>query len=183
VLRLIGRKATYPPLGLLTFAGYLPESEWDLELIDLNTRSWPMAGLRSQVAAADVVFVSAMSIQKRSLVEFLEGATRGTSTPVVLGGPFASSFREQILAPATPSDRVLHEGLDLLVWGEAGSAMDRLLEYLRAGPAHDPGPPRLLIPEQVRAAEPGARAYLNAPSSRRWTRAAPRGTGRSTTTP
>ncbi len=35
VIRLIGRKAAFPPLGLLTFAAYLPE-EWDLELIDLN---------------------------------------------------------------------------------------------------------------------------------------------------
>jgi len=78
-----------------------------------------------------------------------------------LGGPFASSFREQILAPATPSDRVLHEGLDVLVWGEAKGAIDQLLEYLRAGPRHDSGPPRLLIPEEVGSAEPGSRSYLN----------------------
>lgn len=160
ILRLIGRKANYPPLGLLTFAGYLP-AHWDLEVVDLNVRSWPEAELRSRIVAADVVFVSAMSIQKRSLVAILEGAARGTSTPFILGGPFASSYRGQILAPETPSDRVLHDGLDVLVWGEAEPAMPRLLEYLASEPEHDPSTPELLIPAAVARAEPGSRGYLN----------------------
>src|SRR3989304_319519 len=35
IIRLIGRKAAFPPLGLLTFAGYLAD-DWDLELVDLH---------------------------------------------------------------------------------------------------------------------------------------------------
>lgn len=160
VLRLIGRKANYPPLGLLTFAAYLPP-EWDLEVVDLNVAPWSETRLRSKIAAADVVFATAMSIQKRSLVEILQGPARGTGTPVVLGGPFASSYRGQILRPETPSDRVLHDGLDLLVWGEAAGAMEALLEYLGAGPEHSDSTPGLLIPDAVARAEPGSRRYLN----------------------
>jgi radical SAM superfamily enzyme YgiQ (UPF0313 family) len=161
ILRLIGRKANYPPLGLLTFAAYLPPEDWELEVVDLNVRTWSEAELRRKITAADVVFASAMSIQKRSLVEILEGPARGTRTPFVLGGPFASSYRSQILEPATPSDRVLHDGLDVLVWGEAGPAMPRLLAYLASEPEHDATTPELLIPGVVAAAEPGSRRYLN----------------------
>lgn len=160
VIRLIGRKATFPPLGLLTFAGYLPD-DWDLELVDLNVASPSDKVLRRKIAEADVAFVSAMSIQKRSLVEVLRGPARGLETPFVLGGPFASSYRDQILEPETPSDRILREGLDVLVWGEAHACMEELLAYLESHPTHSPQVPRLLIPRRVAQAEPGSRLYLN----------------------
>ncbi|MBI4538359.1 MAG: DUF4070 domain-containing protein [Gemmatimonadetes bacterium] len=160
VIRLIGRKAAFPPLGLLTFAAYLPD-DWDLELADLNVTSPSDRVLRTKIAQADAVFVSAMSIQKRSLVDLLRGPARGLDTPFVLGGPFASSYRDQIVHPCTESDRILHEGLDVLVWGEAAGAMGELLAYLDSDPAHSSGPPRLLIPRSVAAVEPGSRGYLN----------------------
>lgn len=161
VMRFIGRRAAFPPLGLLTFAGYLPEDEWDLELVDLNVTA-PSAGkLRAKMAAVDVVFLTAMSIQKRSLVEILRGPAAGLDVPFVLGGPFASSYRDQILDPQSESDRVLHDGLDLLVWGEAYASIDELLAWLDGAPRHDGGTPRLLIPEAVAGVEPGSREYLN----------------------
>ncbi len=160
ILRLIGRKATFPPLGLLAFAGYLPES-WELELVDLNVGVPSDSELRRKIAAADVVFASAMSIQKRSLVRVLEGPARGTGTPVVLGGPLASSYREEILHPTSESDRTLHEALDVLVWGEAGGAIGSLMQWLDGAPTHEAGAPRLLIPEAVARVEPGSREYLN----------------------
>src|SRR5512143_119022 len=92
VMRLVGRKAAFPPLGLLTFAGYLPPEEWDLELLDLNVKVPAERELRRKIEAADVAFVSAMSIQKKSLVDVLRGAAHGLDTPFVLGGPFASSY-------------------------------------------------------------------------------------------
>jgi radical SAM superfamily enzyme YgiQ (UPF0313 family) len=160
VMRLIGRKAAFPPLGVLTFAGYLPE-QWDLELVDLNVTAPSAPALRRKIAEADVAFVSAMSIQKRSLVELLQGPALGLMTPFVLGGPFASSYRDQILDPQSESDRVLHDGLDVLVWGEAGASMKPLIEYLDSDPVHDTGRPRLLIPRPVAEVEPGSRVYLN----------------------
>jgi radical SAM superfamily enzyme YgiQ (UPF0313 family) len=160
IMRLIGRKAAFPPLGLLTFAGYLPES-WDLELVDLNVRAPSPAALRARMSRADAVFVSAMSIQKRSLVAILEGPARGLETPFVLGGPLASSFRDQIRDPRSDSDRVLHDGLDVLVWGEAHGSIRELLDWLDSTPVHDPGTPRLLIPATVAAVEAGSREYLN----------------------
>jgi radical SAM superfamily enzyme YgiQ (UPF0313 family) len=160
VLRLTGRKAAYPPLGLLTFAGYLDREAWDLELLDLGVTSVSDAALRRRMESADVVFLSAMSIQKQALVDVLHVA-RGLSTPMVLGGPFASSYRDQILHATTDSDRVLHQGLDMLVWGEAQTAMPELLAWLDTAPVHDDGPPRLIIPRTVAEAEPGSRKYLN----------------------
>ncbi|MBI4546323.1 MAG: B12-binding domain-containing radical SAM protein [Gemmatimonadetes bacterium] len=160
VIRLIGRKAAFPPLGLLTFAAYLPD-EWDFELIDLNVTLPSERVLRNKIAEADAAFVSAMSIQKKSLVDLLRGPARGCDTPFVLGGPFASSYREQILEPRSDSDQVLHEGLDMLVWGEAYASIGQLLEYLQSEPAHSPEAPRLLIPVAVAEAVPGSRAYLN----------------------
>jgi radical SAM superfamily enzyme YgiQ (UPF0313 family) len=161
VMRLIGRKAAFPPLGLLTFAGYLP-SEWDLEVVDLNVCAPSQATLRAKMTEASVVFITAMSIQKRSLVEILQGAAQGLDVPVVLGGPFASSYRDQILDPQSESDRVLHEGLDALVWGEAYASIDALLEWLDGRPAHEPAKaPRLFIPQSVADVAPGSRTYLN----------------------
>jgi len=160
VLRLTGRKAAYPPLGLLTFAGYLDPEAWDLELLDLGVTSVSDRELRRRLEAADVVFLSAMSIQKQALVDILR-VGRGLTTPMVLGGPFASSYRDQILHPETRSDRVLHQGLDMLVWGETQAALPELLAWLDTAPAHDDGPPRMIIPRAVAEAEPGSRKYLN----------------------
>lgn len=160
IIRLIGRKAAFPPLGLLTFAGYLPDN-WDLELIDLNVTSPSDRVLRRKIAAADAAFVTAMSIQKRSLVELLRRPAQGLDTPFVLGGPFASSYRDQILDPQSGSDRTLHEGLDVLVWGEAQASIDPLLAWLESGPTHDPGCPQLLIPAPMAQVQSGSRKHLN----------------------
>ncbi len=160
VMRLIGRKAAFPPLGILTFAGYLPD-DWDLELVDLNVCAPSDGALRAKIAGADAVFVTAMSIQKRSLVDILQGPALGLDVPFVLGGPFASSYRDQIVHPQSESDQALHDGLDALVWGEAYASIDALLPWLAEHPVHDPGTPRLFIPPAVAEVDPGSRDYLN----------------------
>ncbi|NUQ22146.1 MAG: B12-binding domain-containing radical SAM protein, partial [Gemmatimonadaceae bacterium] len=161
IMPMVGAKAAFPPLGLLTFAALLP-SHWELELLDLNVTRPSDEELRRRIAEADAVFVSAMSVQKRSLVHVLDGPARGLDTPWVLGGPYPSSYRGHILEPKTPSDEILHRGLDVLVWGEGGQwveTIDRLLreEKLR----HSEGAPLLLIPAAIAAQEPGSRKALN----------------------
>jgi radical SAM superfamily enzyme YgiQ (UPF0313 family) len=104
-----------------------------------------------------------MSVQKRSLVRVLDGPARGLDTPWVLGGPYPSSYREHLLDPHTPSDEILHHGLDLLVWGEGGqwtAAIDRILRSPE-GRRHSDGAPTLLIPAAIAAQEPGSRKALN----------------------
>jgi radical SAM superfamily enzyme YgiQ (UPF0313 family) len=161
IMPMVGAKAAFPPLGLLTFAALMPE-DWSFDLVDLNVEQPSDEELRARIADADAVFVSAMSIQKRSLVDLLSGPARGLDTTWVLGGPYPSSYRNQILEPTTPSDEILRRGLDLLVWGEAGqwvTTIDRLLRGERA--RHSDACPLLLIPAAIAAQEPGSRKALN----------------------
>jgi radical SAM superfamily enzyme YgiQ (UPF0313 family) len=160
VMRMIDRKTAFPPLGLLTFAAEMP-SQWDFTLMDLNVGEPGDGELRRAIEDADAVFVGAMSIQKRSLVEILNGPARGLDTPFVLGGPFPSTYRDQILNPANDSDRSLYEGLDLLVWGEGAQWIDEIELFLRENPGHSSGQPRLLIPPEVLGHAAGSRKYLN----------------------
>src|SRR5690349_19028485 len=161
IMPMVGAKAAFPPLGLLTFAALMP-STWSFELLDLNVRRPDDDELRERISAADAVFVSAMSVQKRSLVQLLDGPARGLATPWVLGGPYPSSYRDHIRNPRTASDEVLHRGLDLLVWGEGGQwveAIDAILQSERR--RHSDERPLLLIPPAIAAQEPGSRKALN----------------------
>jgi radical SAM superfamily enzyme YgiQ (UPF0313 family) len=161
IMPMVGAKAAFPPLGLLTFAALMPP-DWSFELVDLNVERPPDAELRARIAEADAVFVSAMSVQKPSLVSLLAGPARGVDTPWVLGGPYPSSYRGHILEARTPSDEVLRRGLDVLVWGEGGQwvpAIDRLLRAERR--RHSDDAPVLLIPEAIAAQAPGSRRALN----------------------
>ena len=160
VIKYVGRKTTFPPLGLVTFAALMPQDEWEFELVDLNVNQ-PSAGkLHRQIQEADAVFVSAMNIQRPSIVELLEGPARETDTPWVLGGPMASTYRDTILEPENETDRILHDGLDYLVWGEAGLWIDDLNRTLEEHPEHSDTTPRLFIPERVRSEPSGSRRYL-----------------------
>ena len=161
IMRMVGAKSAFPPLGLITFAAAMPK-HWEFELLDLNVEKPPDAELRERIAAADAVFVSAMSVQKRSLVALLSGPVRGLGVPWVLGGPYASSYRDHLLHPQTESDAVLHRGLDVLVWGEGGrwiGAIDDLLQSRRQ--RHSDAAPVLLIPEAIAAQDAGSRKALN----------------------
>ena len=161
IMRMVGAKSAFPPLGLITFAASMP-AHWSFELLDLNVEHPSDAELRERIAAVDAVFVSAMSVQKRSLVALLSGPARDLDTPWVRGGPYPSSYRDHILHPETESDAVLHRGLDVLVWGEGDrwiGAIDALLQGERA--RHSDAAPVLLIPEAIAAQEPGSRKALN----------------------
>ncbi len=80
-LRFIHKKASFPPLGLLTVAALLPE-EWEKRLVDLNVQTLSQRDL----AWADYVFVSAMVAQRES-TRALVARCRQAGVPVVAGGP------------------------------------------------------------------------------------------------
>jgi len=163
IMPMVGKKAAFPPLGLLTFAAFMPEN-WEFELIDLNVEKPDGEELRARFADADAVFTGAMSVQKRSLVEMLSGPAKGLDTPWILGGPYPSSYRDHLRDPKTASDQVLHDGLDVLVWGEGGQwveAINRLLHHPELGTHRNDETPLLLIPEAIADEEPGSRKVLN----------------------
>jgi radical SAM superfamily enzyme YgiQ (UPF0313 family) len=79
-----GKRSVFPPLGLLTVASLLPKT-WEKRLVDLNVRPVTDADLDW----ADVVMVSAMLVQKQSMMGVLSRCrARGLRT--VVGGPITS---------------------------------------------------------------------------------------------
>jgi radical SAM superfamily enzyme YgiQ (UPF0313 family) len=80
-LKFVGRKATSPPLGLITIAPMLPPS-WETRLVDTNVAPLTAADL----AWADVVLVSAMAVQQDAARAIIDRA-HGAGLPVVAGGP------------------------------------------------------------------------------------------------
>jgi radical SAM superfamily enzyme YgiQ (UPF0313 family) len=81
-LKFIRKRAVSPPLGLLTVAALLPEA-WRTRLVDLNVTPH----LKEQdIAWADMVFMSAMTVQ-RSSAHAVARRCRAAGVPVVAGGP------------------------------------------------------------------------------------------------
>ena len=159
IMPMVGKKAAFPPLGLITFAAFMPEN-WSFELIDLNVERPSDEELRDRIADADAVFTGAMSVQKPSLVELLSGPSKGLDTPWVLGGPYPSSYRDRILGANTPSDAILRDGLDMLVWGEGAQWVETINRLLHTDlERHRDGDPVLLIPERI-LENPGDRKVL-----------------------
>jgi radical SAM superfamily enzyme YgiQ (UPF0313 family) len=116
-LPFVKKKALLPPLGLLTVAAMLPE-DFELRLIDMNVTSL----CREDVEWADMVFVSAMLVQKNSFEE-VTALCRQCGTPVVAGGPYPTSSHESI------------EGVDHFVLDEAEITLPVFLRDLEQGQA------------------------------------------------
>jgi radical SAM superfamily enzyme YgiQ (UPF0313 family) len=112
-----GCKTLLPPLGLITVAALLP-ADWQLRLADLNTRQlrpddWDWA---------EMVMLSGMIVQRDGLVNLIREAKQRRTT-VVVGGPFATSVPQDILAA----------GADFLVRGEGETTIPHWLAAWRAG--------------------------------------------------
>lgn len=88
-LKFIQKKATSPPLGLLTVAAMLP-AEWEKRLVDLNVTSLTSKDL----AWADFVFISAMIVQRES-VRALILRCKEVGVKIVAGGPLFTMEHEQ----------------------------------------------------------------------------------------
>ena len=81
VLRLVGRKSAFPPLGLLTVAALMPQ-DWEMRVVDLNVRPLEDA----DIEWADYVFLSGMIVHKDSAHE-IAGRCAAAGRTVIGGGP------------------------------------------------------------------------------------------------
>ena len=116
-LRFISKKATHPPLGLLTVAAMLPK-EWEKKLVDMNVTTLREKDLQW----ADYVFISAMSTQKASVKEVISRCKKmGIKT--VAGGPLFTTGYEEF------------EDVDYLVLNEAEITLPAFIEDLNNGSA------------------------------------------------
>lgn len=88
-VRFVRKKASNPPLGLLTVAAMLPK-EWDLRLIDLNVTSLTDADL----AWAESVWISAMTVQRKSVEQVIRRC-KEFDLPIVAGGPLFTGEHEK----------------------------------------------------------------------------------------
>ncbi|MGO8761749.1 MAG: B12-binding domain-containing radical SAM protein [Desulfobaccales bacterium] len=117
---LLGRKTLMPPLGLLTLAALLP-ADWELRLVDLNARrlspgDWDWA---------ELVMLGGMIVQREGLLDLIREAKTRQKT-VVVGGPYATSVPQEVLAA----------GADFLVRGEGEITIPVWLSAWQAGERH-----------------------------------------------
>jgi len=116
-LSFVGKKASLPPLGLLTVAAMLPP-DWPKRLVDVNVRN-----LRDDdLDWADCVFISAMTIQ-RGATHRLVARCKSAGLRIVAGGPLFQSEHEQFA------------DVDHFVLNEAESTLPAFLADLAQGRA------------------------------------------------
>jgi radical SAM superfamily enzyme YgiQ (UPF0313 family) len=116
-LGFVGKKANFPPLSLLTVAALLPE-RYEARVVDMNVRPLDQA----ELDWADIVFASAMLVQKDSLKRLVE-RVKGSGKPIVAGGPYPTQCREEIA------------GVDHFVLNEAEITLPAFIAELEAGRA------------------------------------------------
>ena len=114
-LKMASKKASFPPLGLLTVAAMLPQ-EWQKKLIDMNVSPLTDEDLKW----ADYVFISAMVVQQES-VKAVISRSQKFNTRVVAGGPLFTTGHAEF------------DGVDHFVLGEAEVTLAPFLEDLKNG--------------------------------------------------
>ncbi len=115
VMPYIGARSLMPPLGLLTVASLIPAG-YTVKLIDMNVHELTAA----DVSAADIVFVSAMIVQKESF-EQVVALCNERGVPVAAGGPYPTSSFEAI------------SGVDYFILNEGEVTLPRFFADWEAG--------------------------------------------------
>jgi radical SAM superfamily enzyme YgiQ (UPF0313 family) len=114
-LKFIRKKASSPPLGLLTIASMLPPG-WKKRLVDVNVRRLAQEDL----AWADYAYISAMTVQSASALEII-ARCKEAGVKVVAGGPLFTIEHE------------LFENVDHFVLNEAELTLPPFLQDLEQG--------------------------------------------------
>ncbi len=114
-LKFIRKKASFPPLGLLTVATMLPK-EWAKRLVDVNVTKLSDADLKW----ADYAFFSSMVVQRKSAYQLI-GMCKEAGVKIVAGGPLFTSEHEQF------------KDVDHFVLNEAELTLPSFLEDLKNG--------------------------------------------------
>ncbi len=118
-LKFVSKKATYPPLGLLTVAALMPKN-WDKKLVDINVEALK----DKDINWADLVLISAMSIQSESAKNVISRCKKA-KVKTVAGGPLFSAWPENF------------NDVDFLVLNEAELTLPLFLSDFEAGnPKH-----------------------------------------------
>ena len=87
-LKFVMKKSSSPPLGLLTVAAMLPAA-WEKRLVDMNVSKLKPADL----AWADMVLISAMAVQRDSVMDILP-KIKAAGKIIVAGGPLFTAEPE-----------------------------------------------------------------------------------------
>jgi len=118
-LKFVSKKASFPPLGLLTVAAMLP-IDWNKKLIDMNANQL----IDDDILWADLVFISAMSIQSESADDVIRRCNK-LNAKIVAGGPLFTSSSEY------------YPNIDFLILNEAEITLSLFLKDLAEGkPKH-----------------------------------------------
>nr|WP_318722867.1 B12-binding domain-containing radical SAM protein [Roseofilum sp. SID1] len=117
LLDLVDLKVLFPPLGLITVAGILPQ-EWEFKLCDRNVR--PVT--EAEWEWADLVILSAMIVQKKDIVDQIQEAKQRGKL-VAVGGPYPTSVPNELQA----------SGADFLVLDEGEITLPLLVKALEKG--------------------------------------------------
>ena len=133
-LKIIGKAAWYPPLGLATVATLLPE-EWTKQLIDLNVD--PL--LDEDMVWADYVFISAMNVQEKSVWDIIDRCNK-LGAKIVAGGSLFTIEHSRF------------SGIDHFVLNEAEITLPLFISDLEAGK-----------PKKVYSADEYSDAHLTPP--------------------
>ena len=111
----VGKKAVLPPLGLLTVAAMLPET-WNKRLVDLNVTSLRDPDLQW----ANMVFISAMGVQRAAALELIRRCKSAGKT-IVVGGPLFTA------------EEAFFDEVDHFVLNEAEITLPPFLADLQSG--------------------------------------------------
>jgi len=114
-LPFIGKKAAFPPLGLLTVAALLPQ-QWSKRLVDLNVERLP----EEDILWADMVFIGGMAVQRKSAQKIITRC-KTLNVKIVGGGPLFTSEPDAF------------DEVDYLVLDEAEITLPTFLSDLQNG--------------------------------------------------